>query len=195
MNQRSILLINGHEAWESSPGMLNSTLCEATAKLFTDRGFRVEKSIIDMGFEAEEEVQKFLSVDYILFFTPVYWFGIPAGFKKYLESVFSKGKGRLFKDDGRSIGGKYGTGGLMQSKSYMLITTWNAPESAFNSSTEFLFENKSVDDVFLSFHAAQKFIGLKKMPGIHFHDVKKKPEIDRFLYDLNQHMNFYFNFK
>ncbi|EKU16338.1 putative nAD(P)H-dependent quinone reductase [Streptococcus intermedius BA1] len=31
----------------------------------------------------------------------------------------------------------YGQGGLMKEKEYILSTTWNAPEEAFNNSTAF----------------------------------------------------------
>ncbi|MBN2745858.1 MAG: NAD(P)H-dependent oxidoreductase [Bacteroidales bacterium] len=193
---KKILIINGHEFWPSSPGILNSTLAKTAFDFFKEIDFEVKSTVINEGFNPEEEVEKYIWANVIIYISPVYWFDIPAGFKNYIEKVFSGGKGQLFTDDGRSGGGKYGTGGLLEAKKYMFITTWNAPEEAFNNATSsFIFENKSVDDVFLGFHAAQKFIGLKKMPGIHFFDVKRRPEIDKFKRDLIQHLHFNLNFK
>jgi len=189
----NILVINGHQYWNSSPGKLNLSLMEEAISFFEEKNHSCKKTIVDKGYTVDDEVDKFLWADVILYITPVYWFDIPAGFKSYIEKVFSGGKTRLFKDDGRSDGGKYGSGGLMNDKKYMLITTWNAPTKAFNNSYSFLFENKGVDDVFLGFHSSQKFIGMKKIPGINFHDVKKKPDFDKYANELKSH--FLLNFE
>ena len=77
----------------------------------------------------------------------------------------------------------------MQNKSYMLITTWNAPDEAFNNESQFLFEGGSVDDVFISFHAMQKFVGMNKMPSFSLFDVKKRPDIKQFLSDFGTHLS------
>lgn len=184
----NVLVINGHEYWESSPGKLNLSLMEASISLLEAKKYDCRKTIVDKGYDIEVEIEKFLWADIIIYLTPVYWFDVPSGFKAYIEKVFSGGKTRLFIDDGRSNGGKYGTGGLMQEKKYMLMTTWNAPVEAFNNSYSFLFENKSVDDVFLGFHSAQKFIGIKKIPSLHFHDVKKNPDYNKFIDQLESHL-------
>lgn len=189
-----VLLINGHEYWEISPGKLNEFLMTEAQSYFEQIGFSIKETRINNSYDITEEVEKYLWADHIIYFTPVYWFDIPSGFKAYIEKVFSGGKKQLFIDDGRSNGGKYGTGGLLNSTNYMLITTWNAPEEAFNNAVSSpLFKNKSVDDVFLNFHSAQKFIGMNNMPGIHFHDVKKKPDFDQFKNDLLNHLKSNFN--
>ncbi|OIP00625.1 MAG: hypothetical protein AUJ98_07245 [Bacteroidetes bacterium CG2_30_33_31] len=192
-----ILLINGHQYWESSPGKLNNTLVAEAINIFNMANFETSVTSIEIGFDVKEEVEKYLWADYILYFTPVFWFGIPSGFKAYIEKVFSAGKGKLFTDDGRSSGGKYGSGGLLFNKKYMLLTTWNAPSEAFNSHNQYLLENKSVDDIFLNFHSAQKFVGLEKMPSFSLHDVKKNPNIDTFIHRLNIHLihNFKIDYK
>jgi NADPH dehydrogenase (quinone) len=191
----NVLIVNGHEYWATSPGQLNGTLVKTAKIFFQDLGHSIKETHIDNPYNIEEEIDKFLWANIIIYFTPVYWFDIPSGFKSYIEKVFSGGKTKLFVDDGRNSGGSYGTGGLMMNTKYMLITTWNAPEMAFNNAvSSFLFDNKSVDDLFLHFHSAQKFIGLKKMPGIHFYDVKKNPTIDLFTESLIKHLNFNFNF-
>lgn len=190
----NILLINGHEYWETSHGKLNETLVNEASDFFQSINYNVKISKIDCDFIVEEEVEKFLWANMIIFFTPVYWFDIPAKFKSYIERVYSGGKSKLFKDDGRPGGGKYGSGGLLNLTRYMLITTWNAPEEAFNNAVSSpLFENKSVDDIFLHFHSAQKFLGMKKIPGIHFHDVKRNPDIELFIKQLKRHLAFNFS--
>jgi modulator of drug activity B len=193
---KKILIINGHEYWETSKGQLNKHLTQVTSKFFQELGLEIKSTFINESFDLEEEVNKYLWANVVIYFTPVYWFDVPAAFKNYLEKVFSGGKTRLFMHDGRPDGGSYGTGGLLNTTRYMLCTTWNAPEDAFNNPTSsFLFENKTVDDVFLHFHSAQKFLGMKKVPGIHFYDVKRNPKIEVFTQQLLHHLEFNFNFK
>lgn len=185
----NILLVNGHEYWEKSPGQLNETLLQETVIWFTHRKHNVKTTHVEKDYDLEEEVQKILWADVIFYFSPVYWMSITSKLKSYLDHVYGNQKGRLFTNDGRDNGGQYGSGGLMQSKKYMLITTWNAPVEAFSNENQYLFEGKSVDDVFLNFHAMQKFIGMRKINSFSLHDVKKKPDINKFLNDFRLHLN------
>ena len=55
----------------------------------------------------------------------------------------------------------------------MLTTSWNAPATAFTLPGEF-FDETSVDDgVMFGFHKMNKFTGMEKINGFHFHDVEK----------------------
>lgn len=184
----NILLVNGHEYWESSPGQLNTTLSSESARWFEKQNHNVKITIVDHEYDLEEEVQKILWADVILYFSPVYWMSITAKLKSYFDHVYAQGRGRFFQNDGRDTGGQYGTAGLMKHKKYMLITTWNAPKEAFGNDTQFLFEGKTVDDVFLNFHAMQKFIGMQKLKSFSLFDVKQKPNIDQFLIDYQNHL-------
>ena len=55
----------------------------------------------------------------------------------------------------------------------MLTTSWNAPATAFTLPGEF-FEETTVDEgVMFGFHKMNKFVGMEKLDGFHFHDVEK----------------------
>lgn len=60
--------------------------------------------------------------------------------KKYIDEVFTAGHGSLYANDGRTRSDhsqKYGSGGLVQGKQYMLSLTWNAPQQAFDDPADF----------------------------------------------------------
>ena len=183
----NILLINGHEYWKNSPGRLNQSLLEFAEQYFVKKKHQVVVSIAESDFDIETEVQKFIQADLILYITPVFWMGMPAAFKFYLDRVYSGGRGKLYMNDGRVDGGEYGSAGLLKAK-YSLITTWNAPSEAFNRESAFLFGNKSVDDVFFNFHSAQKFIGLQQLPSCSLHDVTKNPDYKVLILQFEEHL-------
>ena len=55
----------------------------------------------------------------------------------------------------------------------MLTTSWNAPATAFTLPGEF-FDETSVDDgAMFGFHKMNKFTGMERVNGFHFHDVEK----------------------
>jgi len=184
----NILLVNGHEFWESSPGKLNNTLVSEAQEWFARGNHDIKLTIVDQDYDLEEEVQKILWADVILYFSPVYWMSITSKLKYYFDHVYSQNKGRLYKDDGCESGGQYGSGGLLQDKRYMLVTTWNAPFEAFSGPNRFLFGRKKADDVFLNFHAMQKFIGMQKLDSFSLHDVKRNPNLKQFLIDFKYHL-------
>ncbi|AOC96066.1 Modulator of drug activity B [Flavobacterium anhuiense] len=98
-------------------------------------------------------------------------------FQKYIDDVFTQGHNNgIYKSDGRSRVNpdiNYGTGGLLHGRKYMLTTSWNAPATAFTLPGEF-FEETSVDDgVMFGFHKMNKFTGMERLNGFHFHDVEK----------------------
>ena len=59
---------------------------------------------------------------------------------------------------------RYGSGGLIQGKQYMLSLTWNAPQQAFDDPADF-FEGKGVDAVYFPFHKANEFLGMTGLPS------------------------------
>ncbi len=188
---KNVLLINGHQYWEISPGKLNKSLIEVARKLLEQKGYSIKSTHIDDAYDVAEEVEKMMWANFIIFQTPVYWMSIPWGFKKYIDEVCMGGYGVMFKDDGRTRSDpskKYGSGGLMYRRKYMLSTTWNAPAEAFNDKEQF-FEGKDVDGVFFSFHKAQCFLGLEQLPTFSCYDVLKNPDIAANLTDYEKHLN------
>ena len=66
-----------------------------------------------------------------------------------MDDVFTEGHGSLYASDGRTrsdASKKYGSGGLVQGKKYMLSLTWNAPMEAFTDKDQF-FHGVGVDGV------------------------------------------------
>ncbi len=113
--------------------------------------FDLKRTHIDSGYDIAEEVQKFLWADVIIYQMPGWWMGAPWTVKTYIDEVFTAGHGSLYANDGRTrsdASQKYGSGGLIQGKQYMLSLTWNAPQQGFDDPTDF-FEGKGVDAVYL----------------------------------------------
>jgi modulator of drug activity B len=187
---KNVFLINGHQYWEISKGKLNKSLIELARNHLIAKDYSVQMTHIDDSYDAKAEVEKMMWADIIVFQTPVYWFSIPWGFKKYIDEVYMAGYGIMFDDDGRTRSEpekNYGTGGLMQGKKYMLSTTWNAPLGAFNDEAE-IFEGKDVDDVFFYFHKAQQFVGLERLPSFACYDVLKNPIIESDFQRYEKHL-------
>ncbi|WP_137221125.1 NAD(P)H-dependent oxidoreductase [Shewanella sp. MEBiC00475] len=106
--------------------------------------------------------------------------GAPWIVKKYINEVFTIGHGRLYQSAGRTRKNtehKYGSGGLIQGKQYMLSVTWNAPAEAFTDPNQF-FEGVGVDGVYLAMHKAHQFLGMSQLETFMSNDVIKNPDIE-----------------
>ncbi len=175
MPMRNVLIINGHQKYEKlAEGKLTSAYVNIAQKFLQDSGFEVKITNVDKSYDIEEEVEKFSWAYYFILQFPVYWMGLPWMAKKYIDEVFSAGKGKsTFKNDGRlpnDTNTHYGTGGLMGSKKYMLSMTYNCPESEF-SNPEGFFKGSSVDDANIAIHKIFQFCGATKMQSFVAFDV------------------------
>lgn len=179
-----IFIINGGQHFAHSGGRFNQTLVHWDKSFFTsENGFKVQTTDINQVYDLEEEVEKFVWADIIIYHTPVWWFGLPHRFKEYLDTVFTAGHRKgIYYSDGRKKENpaiNYGTGGSLQGRHYILTTTWNAPETAFTLPGEF-FHQKSVDEgVMFGFHRMNAFTGMKRLEGFHFHDLEKNATPER----------------
>lgn len=187
---KNVLLLNGSKKFAHSEGRYNDTL-HATAQRFFDRtGFALQTTHIDDGYDLSEEVVKLLWADVVIYQMPAWWMGAPWTVKKYLDEVFTEGHGSLYANDGRTrsdASQKYGSGGLLQGKQYMLSVTWNAPQQAFDDPTDF-FAGQGVDAVYLPFHKANQFLGLESLPTFLCTDVMKIPAIAADVLRYEQHL-------
>ena len=177
---KKILLLNGGKQFAHSDGRYNETLHDAAIAYFDRAGFDVQATFIDGGYNLDEEVAKFLWADVVIWQMPGWWMGAPWTVKKYMDEVFTAGHGSLYANDGRTrsdASQKYGSGGLLQGKQYMISATWNAPQQAFDDPTDF-FEGKGVDAVYFPFHKANQFLGMSSLPTFLAVDVMKRPDID-----------------
>jgi modulator of drug activity B len=154
---------------------------ETHAFFNTLEGVEVRQTNIADGYDPVAEVDKFVWADVIIYHTPIWWFQLPFGFKKYIDEVFTAGHQKgIYHSDGRKSENpkiNYGTGGMMHGRKYMLTTSWNAPETAFTFPGEF-FDGKSVDDgPLFGFHRMNAFTGMKPLTSFHFHDVEKNADV------------------
>ncbi|QTS85195.1 NAD(P)H-dependent oxidoreductase [Ectopseudomonas khazarica] len=187
---KKILLLNGGKAFAHSHGQYNSTLHDAALAFLDRAGCDVKTTFIDGGYDVDEEVAKILWADVVIYQMPGWWMGAPWTVKRYLDEVFTAGHGSLYANDGRTrsdASQKYGSGGLIQGKQYMLSLTWNAPVQAFEDPSDF-FEGKGVDAVYFPFHKANEFLGMNALPTFICNDVMKVPDIERDVARYEQHL-------
>ncbi len=190
-----IFIINGGQIFAHSGGLFNNTLTDWTTSFLQQEGFEFRVSNVNNHFDAMAEVENFKWADVIVYHTPIWWFQVPNRLKKYIDDVFTAGhQNGMYASDGRSRKDpaiNYGTGGLMQGKKYMVTTTWNAPDTAFTLPGEF-FDQTSVDDgVLFGFHRMNRFVGMERIDGFHFHDLEKNatPErIENYRLKYTQHL-------
>ena len=186
----NILIINAMKKFAHSNGELNLTLHHAAADFLRQVGHQVKETIVDQGYDIEEEIEKYMWADTVIYQQPGWWMGTPWILKKYIDEIFTEGHGRLYQSDGRSrsdASKKYGSGGLIQGKTYMLSVTWNAPQEAFDDPAQF-FEGVGVDGVYLPFHKANQFLGMTPLPTFLCTDVMKQPDVENNIKRLHQHL-------
>ena len=174
---KHILLLNLHQKYEGfANGNLTHDLMNEAKKFFLDHGYEVRETAIDEGYDVAEELEKFTWADTIFVQSPVYWMGLPWLAKKYIDETFSGGNNTVtYVSDGRSrddASKKYGSGGLMQGKKYMLSFTYNCPTSEFNNPDGF-FEGMSVDQANVALHKTFQFCGATPLSSYSVHDVYK----------------------
>lgn len=190
---KKVFIINGGQHFAHSGGKFNETLAGWTAHYFRDQlGSEVRLTNINEPYNPEEEVEKYVWADLIVYHTPVWWFQLPHKLKEYIDVVFSAGhQNGIYKNDGRSRRSDnpklhYGTGGLLHGRKYMITTSWNAPIEAFTVKGEF-FDLHSEDDILIGAHKMNQFTGLSRLESFHFHEMEKgvtpeKIEKDREMY-------------
>lgn len=184
------LLINGGHCFAHSNGELNAFMHKIAKTTLERFGHEIKETNVTAGYDCEEEVEKYLWSDVVIYQNPGWWMGLPWSMKKYIDDVFTAGHGRIYRSDGRKQANptrNYGTGGLLHGKKYMLSLTWNAPIEAFDLEDEF-FEGKGVDGVYFAFHKCQQFVGFEKMDTFIINDVMKNPQIEEYEKAYEQHL-------
>ncbi|GBR04381.1 NAD(P)H-dependent oxidoreductase [Acetobacter oeni] len=187
---KNLFLLNGGKAFAHSHGRLNATLHDAAADQLAAAGYAIRKTTIDAGYTPETEVENYLWADALIYQFPAWWMGTPWIVKRYLDEVLTAGHGKLYASDGRSRAHperKYGSGGLLDGKRYMISATWNAPGEAFTDPAQ-LFEGKGQDAVFFPFHKAHEFLAMTRLPTFQATDVVKSPDIDHTLAQYAAHL-------
>ncbi|MGT2846770.1 NAD(P)H-dependent oxidoreductase [Streptococcus massiliensis] len=175
----NILIINGYQSHPFCKGELNFSLLNIMLNKLRKQ-HQVQLSSVE-DYNVMDERNKFFWADLIIFQFPIYWFNVPGKLKLYMDQVFEYGQFYTFADE-------YGSGGLLKDKSYILSTTWNAPEEVFNHPDKF-FEGKSVDDLFIPFHKTMEFCGLNHQGTLSFHNVVKAPNFEGYRQKLEHFLN------
>lgn len=178
------------KAFAHSEGRLNTTLSDIAEQYLKQNNHEVNVTVIDNGYDIEQEIEKYEWADIIIYQMPAWWMGEPWIMKKYIDDVFTAGHGRLYASDGRTRSDnskKYGSGGLLQGKHYMFSVTWNAPTEAFEEPNQF-FEGQGVDMVYFHLHKANQFLGLDGLPTFLCVDVIKNPNIEQNIADYKKHL-------
>jgi NADPH dehydrogenase (quinone) len=188
------LLINAHQRYEGiAEGKLTSTLIDVIKEDLKSKGFQIKETCVEKGYDLAEEQAKHQWADVIITQSPVYWFGTPWVHKKYIDEVFTDGlvKKTLLADDGRTRkdpSKQYGTGGNLQGKKYMMSLTWNAPKAAFDDENQYMFQGKSVEDVFFPQFSPYRFCGVEQLPTFSCYDVWKNPQVEDDIKRLKTHL-------
>lgn len=187
----NILIIDAGKKFHHSQGELNHTLTAVAADKLAELGHETTITLVDNGYDINEEIDKYLATDCVIYQMPGWWMGEPWILKKYIDEVFTAGHGKLYASDGRSradTSKKYGSGGLLHGKKYMLSLTWNAPAEAFNQPQQF-FAGVGVDGVYLHFHKANQFLAMTALPTFICNDVIKQPDIARDITRYQTHLS------
>lgn len=181
---KNVLIINGHQKYDQvAEGKLTKLFIDTASDFFTENGFNVKHSVVESEYDIADELEKFAWADYILFQYPVFWMGVPWITKKYIDEIFSTGVNSVtYVSDGRSRedrSKKYGSGGLMQNKKYMLSLTYNCPDTEFDNKDGF-FDGLSLDEANVATHKLFQFCGAHPLETYAIHDVFKEDlDIDK----------------
>lgn len=174
---KHVLLLNLHQKYEGlANGNLTRDILAEAKRYFLEHGYEVRETTIEEGYELGDELEKFAWADVLFVQSPVYWMGLPWLAKKYVDEIFSGGNGTVtFVNDGRSrddASKKYGSGGLMGAKRYMLSFTYNCPTSEFDNPEGF-FDGLSLDQANIALHKTFQFCGAQPLKSYSVHDVYK----------------------
>lgn len=189
----NILIINAHHHYPFAEGKLNKTLAQIADDRLAAKGHNTQIVHTDEEWDIEEELKKHQWADIVLLQSPVNWMMVPWTFKKYMDEVYTAGMhGALCNGDGRhddSPKENYGAGGTLNGKKYMLSLTFNAPEESFNDPNEYLFQGKSVDDLWFPMHMNFRFFAMEALPTFACYDVMKNPDVEKDLERFKAHID------
>ncbi len=181
---KTLLLVNASQRYKGvSEGELTKYYLKLVENIFLESGWKVIKSEIE-NYDIQSEVDKHQQADFIFTQMPVYWFGAPWLYKKYLDEVFNQGLStkKLLINDGRSRHDKsmqYGTGGLMQGTDFMMSMSFNAPQNAFNDLNQYQFKGKSINSISFPIESIYKFSGFNIKEPFASYDVVKNLDLKK----------------
>lgn len=183
---KKVLIIDAGCQNYGQGGTLSHAYAALAGQELAKLGWTVEVTTVDRDFDPQEEVGKVAAADVILVQTPGWWMSTPWQLKRYEDLVFVK----LSAGDGRSRANpdkKYGTGGVLTDKHYLLSSTWNAPLEAFTDPAQF-FEGRGIDGLFMPLHKTFEFLGVKPLASFMANDVIKNPTMEADFERFKRHL-------
>jgi NADPH dehydrogenase (quinone) len=178
------LLVNGAESREPMASGSLSTLLVESARAELSPSHAILTTAVRDGYDVLDERRKFKEADVVIFQVPVFWFSLPSSMKKYIDDVYAYGV--FF-----GATEHYGRGGLLNGKAYLISTTWNAASSDFGSAATILGDH-TPDEVLMSFHLTQQYVGLSPLASFVEYDVVQRPDVvgatSRFREHLRRHV-------
>jgi len=196
---KKALLINAHLTYPNwTEGKLNDSFYQIAKDFFATQSFEVLETIIEDGYDPQEEEKKHLEADIVILQMPVNWFGAPWIYKKYVDEVFNSGlfSKSFLTGDGRTKEDptkQYGTGGNLQGKKFMICATWNAPAEAFDNPSQQMMQGKSAADLFLNVTSNYRFCGYEIMDSYNCFDIFRRDDIAKDLESYPEHLEKTFN--
>lgn len=186
---KNVLILDAGIAGSFAKGELNHHYRDMAKELLEAKGYTVSVTILDQAYDIKEEAEKILATDFVLVQFPGYWMSAPWQLKRYFDEVFMDPR-IVGGGDGRHRGtdAKYGTGGLLTDKKYMLSSTWNTPHSALNDLDEF-YHGVGIDGLLMPIHKTFQFIGMQPLPSFMVADVIKNPTIEQDFVRFKEHIN------
>ena len=147
----NFLIVNAGCRINGQGGTLSAAMVELAERTLKHHGHCVVVTDLNEPYVVADEVKKILEADVLIFQTPGWWMTTPWQLIKYEDDVFVSpelcgGDGRTRSDPEK----KYGSGGFLTNKRYVLSTTWNAPLEAFTDPQQFFkaYPSFMVNDVF-----------------------------------------------
>ncbi|MCR5536166.1 MAG: NAD(P)H-dependent oxidoreductase [Succinivibrio sp.] len=146
----NVVVISGHPDLEHS--VANRTILEELkSSLPSVEIHKLDELYPDYKFDLDKEQQSLVKADLIIWQFPLYWYGIPALLKKYLEDVFAHGFA-------------YGSNGTaLKGKKLLLSVTAGAPLE--NYAPDGFFKH-TIEEFLAPYEAASVLCGLNYLPPV-----------------------------
>ncbi|PHS70196.1 MAG: hypothetical protein COB23_03520 [Methylophaga sp.] len=163
----NILLIEANQKLYESKGELNHSLCTQAKKYLSQPMNQVTVSCISKGnWNIQKEINKLKKADLIIYHFPLWWFGVPSVLKKYFDEVLQHQEVFVMTE-------RYGEGGLLKGKKFMISVTSNMSKSDFGNAS-IMKEVKDIDEILIQLILTNKYIGIvEQLPTFHSDNVIK----------------------
>ncbi|WP_198344782.1 NAD(P)H-dependent oxidoreductase [Neisseria chenwenguii] len=88
---KNILIVSGHPDLQHGPFANKAVMDTLEAQLPEAAGNYLDRAAPDFKFDVPAEQEKLMVADVIVLQFPLFWYGVPALMKKWIEDVFVHG--------------------------------------------------------------------------------------------------------